>query len=118
MLTHLATLLTAATLFSPSQSQASTLSFAYLQDICSSSNENNVNACRFYIFGVTQGLGLAAGIAGDRTHFCVPDNVTSEEMVLVVRRNMIADAALYPKDKSLPAVSFVAAVMMKNYPCK
>jgi hypothetical protein len=102
----------------PTIAQAAQMTLADLKDICSGKDAANVSACRFYILGVTEGASIGPGVAKDKNHFCIAEGVSSEEMVLIVKRMMIKDLASYPQDKDMPAVSFVGAAMMSNFPCK
>ncbi|RUN75503.1 hypothetical protein EJC47_15870 [Sphingomonas sp. TF3] len=74
-------------------------------------------ACRFYILGVMEGTNLASGVANDTKHFCIPEGVTQTEIVAVVKRLAKGDVAMFPKDVTMPAVSFVGASLIHSYPC-
>ena len=89
-----------------------------LRDICGGTDEASKAACNFYILGATEGAGLGAGVARDKGHFCIPEGVAASDMVLIVKKAMAADLAAFPKDKDMPAVSFVSAAMQHNFPCK
>jgi hypothetical protein len=54
------------------------MTVADLQEFCTASDEGSKNACRFFIFGVGQGVRLAAAVAGDKTHFCIPDDLSAQ----------------------------------------
>ena len=97
-----------------------------LYKLCTSSNEGDKNACRFYIFGVFEGAQLV-GATEDQSgrfqeakdkRFCVPEGLTSEAMELTVKMRMGEDLAVYPEDRDMPAVSFVTAVISKQFPCQ
>ena len=45
-----------------------------LKEFCTSSNHENQAACRFFIYGVVQGLSLASVMAKDG-RFCIPNNL-------------------------------------------
>lgn len=89
-----------------------------LRDYCAARDGASRNACRFFILGVTQGVGLGAGEARDRAHFCIPDGLAADDMVMIVRRAMAKDLAAFPRDLNKQAVSLVGAAMMQAYPCK
>ena len=93
------------------------MTVADLELFCTTSDEGGKNACRFYIYGVVQGEGIAAGVMGDKAHFCYPDELSSAAMEVVVKMRMGEDLMIFPQDRSMPAVSFVTAVMMKEFPC-
>ena len=50
--------------------------------------------------------------------FCVPEGLTSAAMELTVKMKMGEDLAVYPEDRDMPAVSFVTAVIFKQFPCQ
>ena len=50
--------------------------------------------------------------------FCVPDELSSAAMELVVKMKMGEDLAVFPKDRDMPAVSFVTALIAKQFPCQ
>lgn len=98
-----------------------------LYKLCTSSNEGDKSACRFYILGVFEGAQLIGETVQDKSggfqaakdkRFCVPEGLTSAAMELVVKMKMGEDLAVYPQDRDMPAVSFVTAVISKQYPCQ
>jgi hypothetical protein len=96
-------------------SEPAQMKLSDLQTLCSGREAGE--ACRFYVLGVMEGTVLAASLAKDALHFCVPDGVTQTEIVAVVKRLATADLARFPSDSSLPAVSFIGAALQRNYPC-
>jgi len=46
-----------------------------LNEFCTSQSTGLPEACRFYIFGITEGASIAAGAAHDNANFCVPAGV-------------------------------------------
>lgn len=112
------TILLVAILFTlPASTQAAQMTLSDLRDICAGTDEVSTAACKFYILGVTEGAGIGAGIANDKTHFCITEGVSSQKMVLIVKKAMAQDLAVFPQDKDMPAVSFVAASMQQAFPC-
>ena len=98
-----------------------------LLKMCTSTDAGDNIACTFYILGVTQGANLVATTAKDASGefreiknkpFCLPDDISSKALEFVVRMKMGEDLAVFPKDGELPAVSFVVAVINKNFPCQ
>jgi hypothetical protein len=98
-----------------------------LLKMCTSPDASDKVACTFYILGVAQGANLVAtsvkGPSGEfreikNKPFCLPDDISGTALELVVRMKMGEDLAVYPKDGELPAVSFVVAVINKNFPCR
>ncbi len=100
------------------QAASEQVSVGELRDYCSARDEASKNACRFFILGVAQGAGLAAGEARDRTHFCIPEDSSTDELLMVVKRAMAKDLAAFPRDLNKQAVSLVGAAMMQAYPCR
>lgn len=107
----------AACCFTPS-GRAAQMTVGDLRAVCAGSDEGTQNACRLYILGVTEGLSLGAETARANSKvICVPEGVSGTQMVLLLKSKMDADLTLYPKDTELAAVGFVAAVMIRQYPC-
>ena len=92
-----------------------------LGEFCSAHDDSSISACRFYILGVMEGLGLGsayeAQTQASKAHFCIPYRTGQSETVSLVKQQMRQDLAMFPQDKTLPAVSFISAVLMKAYPC-
>jgi|SRR5579872_6113035 len=95
--------------------------------LCASSNASDKSACRFYILGVFEGAQMVGGTVQDKSgslqetkdkRFCVPEGLTSAAMELTVKMKMGEDLAVYPEDRDMPAVSFVTAVIFKQFPCQ
>lgn len=98
-----------------------------LYKLCTSSDEGDKNSCRFYIFGVFEAAQFVGGTVQDKSgnlqeakdkRFCVPEGLTSAAMELVVKMKMGEDLAVWPKDRDMPAVSFVTGVMLTQFPCQ
>lgn len=117
MRSRFAILLAAAFFALPASTQAAQMTLSDLRDICSGADDVSTAACKFYILGVTEGAGIGAGTANDKAHFCIPEDVSSQKMVLIVKKAMAQDLAVFPQDKDRPAVSFVAASMQQAFPC-
>jgi hypothetical protein len=117
MKNYLAILLAVIFFLQPALAHAAQMRLSDLNEICTGRDEASTSACKFYILGVTEGASVAAGVAKDHSHFCIPQGVSSQDMVLTVKRAMTKDLAAFPQDKDMPAVSFVAAAMMRAFPC-
>jgi len=98
-----------------------------LYKLCTSSTDGDKSACRFYILGVFEGAQLVGETVPDKSgklqeakdkRFCVPDNLGSSAMELAVKMAMGSDLAVFPEDRDMPAVSFVTAVIYKQFPCQ
>jgi Rap1a immunity proteins len=94
------------------------ITLAELKQLCGTPGSSIGDACHFYIWGLTEGASLAAEQAADLTHLCLPEGVSSGYVVELVRKKIIEDLSVFPKDKEMPAVSFVLAVVDRAYPCK
>ena len=106
---------------------ASQMTLGDLYKLCTSSNEGDKSACRFYILGVFEGAQIVGGTVQDKSgsfqeakdkRFCVPEGLTSTAMELTVKMKMGEDLAVYPEDRNMPAVSFVTALISKQFPCQ
>ena len=95
--------------------------------MCTSSNQIDKTACSFYVLGVFEGAGLGAGAVRDKSGtfrelkdkpFCVPEGLSNSAMELVVKMKMGEDLAVFPEDCDMPAVSFLTAVIVKQFPCQ
>ena len=100
-----------------SAANADQLTVADLYSFCTSKDVSVHNSCKFYILGIFEGVQVASGVLNDKTHFCVPEQLSSSAMELVVRKDMGADLAVYPDDGKLPAASFVTGVIAKEFSC-
>lgn len=100
-----------------------------LQELCAvpSSDELGKAACSFFIFGAFQGLDIGSAQKEPGSNklqesksktFCVPDGLPKDTMVSHVMKMMKWDLANYPEDRNMPAISFIAAVIVKDFPCK
>ena len=106
---------------------AAQMTLGDLYKLCTSANEGDKSACRFYILGVFEGAAMGGGTVQDKRgnfqeakdkRFCVPEDLTDAAMELTVKMKMGADLAVYPKDRDMPAVSFVTALIAQQFPCQ
>jgi hypothetical protein len=98
-----------------------------LASLCSATDQVASTACRFYILGIVQGVGLSDGAYLDattrhlqerkRTIFCPPENTPQTQMVAVVKDTIKLDLGAYPDDRKLPAASTIVGVMVHKFPC-
>jgi hypothetical protein len=93
------------------------MTLADLYGFCTSKDASDHDSCTFYILGIFEGVQVASGVLKDKTHFCVPEGLSSSAMEMVVRKDMGADLGVYPDDSKLPAASFVTGVIAKEFPC-
>jgi hypothetical protein len=98
-----------------------------LHKLCTSPNESDKSACRFYILGVFESVQTGAGTMQDKAGafqekkdkpFCVPEGLTSTAMELTVKMKMGSDLAVFPEDRNMPAVSFLIAVISQQFACQ
>ncbi len=98
-----------------------------LHKLCTSPNESDKSACRFYILGVFEGAQTGAETTQDKAGhfqerrdkpFCVPEGLASSAMELAVKLKMGSDLAVFPEDRNMPAVSFLIAVITQQFPCQ
>jgi hypothetical protein len=106
--------------------EADELTAGLLYSFCNAKDELTNTACRFYILGVVQGIGFAGGsvmndnsrlIAGRKTSFCAPENMSGSEMVAVFQKSMQSLGQMHAGDFKLPAVSLISAAMNRAFPC-
>jgi hypothetical protein len=97
-----------------------------LFSFCTSADQVASAACRFYVLGVVQGIGIGDGTFMDATRkmverkktiFCLPENTPQTQMVTIVRDTMRQIFVAYPDDKKLPATSSILAAMNRKFPC-
>jgi hypothetical protein len=91
---------------------------ADLYSFCNSHDHSMEQACRFYILGVVQGIGIGAGVANDKSHFCVPDDIPGSQLVETFKKTAEVLKKNFPTDMNSPAASIVGAAMVQKFPCK
>jgi hypothetical protein len=96
-----------------------------LYSLCTSTGQNDLTSCRFYVFGVVQGVILASTMTANRkfveknnTVICLPGAVSQNQMVAIVRDTLKMTFAVYPRDRDLAAAGVVTAVFLQKFPCK
>jgi hypothetical protein len=97
---------------------AAAMTVGDLKDFCTATDAKSRVACRFFIYGVVQGIGLSAGKLGDTELFCLPDSLSMAAMESTVKLAIEQDLAFFPKDSGLEASGFVGAAMMMAFPCQ
>jgi hypothetical protein len=97
-----------------------------LYSLCNSSG-NEQTACRFYILGAVQGIGLGDGsfmgrdgqfVERRKTIFCAPTNMSQSQMVGVFQKTMQLLERVFPQDLKEPAIALIAAAMHQKFPCQ
>jgi Rap1a immunity proteins len=89
-----------------------------LQRICASSDSMDVGSCQFFIFGVSQGIGVGVSIAKAKPSVCIPPNTSISALEALVKDVINKDLTLNPQDGDLAADGFIGAVLTQNFPCK
>jgi hypothetical protein len=75
--------------------------------------EEKDDMCRYYILGVAE-----EGASKDKGHFCIPDGTSDTKIVFPVKQSIGNDLmSRNPKNGDMPAASYVAAVLLKSFPC-
>ena len=104
---------------------ASEMTAGDLYSLCTSAVESDLSACNFYVFGVVQGVILGSAMTANRkfvekknTVICLPDAVSQNQMVAIVKDTLKMTFAVYPRDRDLPAPGVVTAVFLQKFPCK
>ncbi len=108
----------AVTTVSLVQAAPAEMTAADLYSFCNSHDPSVEPACRFYILGVVQGIGIGSGAANDKSHFCVPDDVPASQLVGIFKKTAEVLQKNFPADMNSPAASIVGAAMAQKFPCK
>jgi hypothetical protein len=90
------------------------MSTADLLSLCESPGRGT---CELYIRGVTDGSDLAAKLAGDHMHFCVPQDMTASSLTRLVEAVMTKAVAMTPEDRQAPAATMIGQILLHLYPC-
>lgn len=124
----LSVLVASAALTAPAMAaDVMTLTLADLQGMCAAPDAVGQTACRFFILGAFQGLRMAGSVTLAVDHFnerktgktfCVPDDLPQGVMVQKVVSFADADVRAFRDDATMPAISFISAVIVKSYPCR
>ena len=101
--------------------QAQAMTAGDLQALCVESDLGSKMACRFYILGMSQGIGLGMSMADGNTRGgrpCVPEGVSSSALELAVKMKMGQDLLVFPDDRKLDASGFIGAILVNTFPCQ
>jgi hypothetical protein len=90
------------------------MSTADLLSLCESPGRHT---CELYIRGVIEGSDLAAKIAGDHMHFCIPKDLTAPSLARLVETVMAKAVAMEPEDRQAPAAPMIGQILLLLYPC-
>ena len=96
---------------------SSEMTAADLYSFCNSKDSNIKLACGLYILGVVQGIGVATGVANDKEHFCIPDDISTSQLVAIFQKTAQKLKQAYPNDMNMPAIGMVGSAMVHEFPC-
>ncbi len=88
-----------------------------LKTLCTGGGEVNKAACKFYILGVADGIGVANAATAHHKTLCVPDSISSSTMTSAVEKSIGEDLMMFPDDKGLPAGSLVGVALAGHFAC-
>jgi hypothetical protein len=92
---------------------------ADLMTICKGTDAEAQGFCKAFIYGVQQGIMIGTGMTdAQKKSYCMPDDVSTDEVVPIVKRKAEGDLRVFPQDASNPASSMVAAILIDTYPCR
>ena len=95
--------------------------------MCSSKSAAEQRGCNLYILGAFEGLGTGGGVEKRNgkfvqktanRQFCVPEDLPNAAMRDKVLEMLNMDIKSYPDDASMPAISWISAVVTRAWPCK
>ena len=92
-----------------------------LQEICIGSNAESKAACRFYLWGITQGISMGMSIADGKTDGgrpCIPENISASAIELAVKMKLGEDLMVFPDDRKLDASGVVGGILVSTFPCR
>lgn len=99
--------------------RADQLTVGDLYRFCTSKDQSEHNACRFYILGAFEAVQNLAATLGDRSrrYTCVPRDLTATAMEMAVRKWIESELAEYPNDANGPAAPLITAVITERFGC-
>lgn len=107
--------------YSPRASnESSPMTAGDLQEICTGQDAGSKAACRFYILGITQGIGIGIAIADTKPKSmrpCTPENISSSALELAVKMKLGQELMVFPEDKKLDAAGVIGAILADTFPC-
>ena len=92
-----------------------------LQQICSSQDSEADISCRLYILGIAEGITIGMSMADGKVvtgRPCIPDTISDSKLETLVKAQLGADLMVNPGDRSLPASSFIGAVIGTSFACR
>jgi hypothetical protein len=88
-----------------------------LYDFCVSTDRYVKNVCSKYILGAVQGISLAAGKLGDKTTFCIPDDLAESRLAVFSFAWRAWTLPHTRKTKACPQYRLVGGVIIHAFPC-
>jgi hypothetical protein len=120
-------ILTLLSLLGASQPALAELTAERMLKLCDSKVEAEEIACRYYLFGVYEGLAFGDSTARgpnnkmvdrDRSHFCPPDNATADQLISIFKNAAAVLAKSDPEVMKEPVLGIVDAALGHAFPCK
>lgn len=89
----------------------------FLSDFCHSSDDMTKAVCRFYIMGAVSGVKLSQALMGPQKKFCVPDDISEDDIVPRFITTADLDLRTFPQDKDEDATAMILSIIGKTFPC-
>jgi hypothetical protein len=112
--------LSATLLAAAASTEGGAMSAGDLQSLCSGTDTTSRNACRSYILGVTQGIGVGISIADGKIKGgrpCLPANLSADTLDQTVRSKLAHELAVSPAAGENGAAEFIGATMVSKFSC-
>ena len=114
--TKRAAILIVASMLVGFQCEAAPLKASQLLRVCADPGLDAKAACKFYILGVTDGLGIGSK-EGNQTKHCLSGVINSDTLVKAFVDNIAGELKRHPDEGDLPAGQVVVAVLETAFPC-
>jgi len=89
-----------------------------INEFCHSADDMTKAVCRFYIMGAVSGVKLSQAISGSRKVFCVPDDISEDDIVPRFIATADIDLLTFPQDKDESAAAMILSIIAKTFPCR
>jgi hypothetical protein len=84
-----------------------------LNKYCNSQSDYEKGMCLGYIVGVVDSFKTTSTVKGEKKIFCIPQGVTSGQLVLVLKKSMQE----HPETLHLPASAHTLSALTAAFPC-
>lgn len=111
-------------LLAAANAPADSMKVSDIELLCKTNND----ACRFFIWGFAQGVDIRESVADKRVGgkfaerkpmlFCLPDNETSQTLMLKFKLKLAEDLVVFPNDRTEEASGFALGILITLFPCK